>query len=445
MKTFRGGIHPPTFKHLTQNKPIRTACLPSRVIIPLNQHTGAPAQAIVQIGDKIKAGTKIGEAKGKISAAVHSSICGEVKDINDSTIIIESDGRDEKEFLNDVQDIDDLSPEGIKEIITEAGIVGLGGAAFPTAVKLSPPKSVDSFILNAAECEPYLTTDHRLMLEKPEEIIKGMKLAMKALGVKKGYIGIEDNKKDAAERLSHFCLLGAEIEILKTKYPQGGERELIETILNRKVPSGGLPYEAGVVVNNVATVFAIYEAVYLRKPLYERVVTFSGDALIQAENLKVRIGTPIKDLIKECKGFKQEPEQVIIGGPMMGLAQQSLDVPVVKGTGGVLFLKDAQWAKRKTRLKRENSCLHCGKCVQACPVNLNPSLISLAVEKKKWDAVKELNVEDCIECGACEYICPAERRLMQMIKEGKRALHAPRPTLHAKNANQKNFFKKREA
>ena len=412
MKTFRGGIHLPTFKYLTRNKPIKTASLPSRVIIPLNQHTGAPAQPIVQIGDKLKAGTKIGEAKGKISASVHSSICGEVRDIKDLTIIIESNGRDEKEFLNDVQDI--------KEIIAEAGIVGLGGAAFPTAVKLSPPKSVDCFILNAAECEPYLTADHRLMLEKPEEIIKGMKLVMKVLGVKKGYIGIEDNKRDAAERLSHFCPLGVEIKILKTKYPQGGERELIETIVNRRVPFGGLPYEVGVVVNNVATVFAIYEAVYLRKPLYERIITFSGDALIQAENLRVRIGTPIKDLIKECKGFKQELGQVIIGGPMMGLAQQSLDVPVVKATGGVLFLKDAQWAKRKNQLKKENPCLHCGKCVQACPMNLNPSLISLAVQKKKWDVAKELNIEDCIECGACEYTCPAERRLMEMIGEGKK-------------------------
>ncbi len=419
MKTFRGGIHPPTFKHLTQNKPIKTASLPSRVIIPLNQHTGAPARPVVNIGDKVRAGTKIGEAKGKISASVHSSISGEVKDIKDLTIIIESDGRDEKEFLNDVQDINDLSPEELKEIIAAAGIVGLGGAAFPTALKLSPPQKVDCFILNAAECEPYLTADHRLMLEKPEEIIKGMELVMKALGVKKGYIGIEDNKRDAAKRMSHFCPLGVEIEILKTKYPQGGERELIETILNRKVPSGGLPYEVGVVVNNVATVFAIYEAVYLRKPLYERVITFSGDALRQAEDLKVRIGTPIKDLIKECKGFKQEPEQVIMGGPMMGLAQQSLEVPVVKGSCGILFLKAPQWAKRKNQLKKENPCLRCGKCVEACPVNLNPSLISLAVEKKKWDAAKELNIEDCIECGACEYICPAERRLMDMIKEGK--------------------------
>lgn len=419
MKTFHGGIHPPTFKHLTCNKPIKDASLPSCVNIPLSQHIGVPAQAVVQIGDKVRVGTKIGEAKGKISASVHSSVSGEIQDIRDSAIIIESDGRDEKEFLNCKQDINNLSPQELREIIAMAGIVGLGGAAFPTAVKFSPPKTVDSFILNAAECEPYLTADHRLMLEKPEEIIKGMKLAMKALGVKKGYIGIEDNKKDAAERLSHFCLLGTEIEILETKYPQGGERELIETILNRKVPSGGLPYEVGVVVNNVATIFAVYEAVYLKKPLYERVVTFSGDALQQAENLRVRIGTSIKDLIKECKGFKEKPAEVIVGGPMMGLAQQSLDIPVIKGTSGVLFFKDAQWAKRKSRLKKENPCLHCGKCVQACPINLNPSLISLAVQKGKWSVAQELNIKDCIECGACEYICPAERRLMQMIKEGK--------------------------
>jgi len=422
MRTFRGGIHPPTFKHLTQNKPIKTASLPSRVIIPLSQHIGTPAEAVVQVGDRVKVGTKIGEAKGKISASVHSSISGEVKKIKNSAVIIESNGRDEKEFLNDVQEINDLSSEEIKEIIAEAGIVGLGGAAFPTAVKLSPPKSVDCFILNAAECEPYLTADHRLMLEKPEEVIKGVRLIMKVLGVKKGYIGIEDNKEDAARRLSHFCPLGIEIKILKTKYPQGGEKELIETVVHRKVPSGGLPYEVGVVVNNVATVFAIYEAVYLRKPLYERMITFSGDALHQAENLRVRIGTLIKDLLKECKGFKQEPEQVILGGPMMGLAQESLEVPVIKGTGGVLFLKDARWAKRKSRLKRENPCLHCGRCVEACPVNLNPSLLSLAIEKKKWDVVKQLNIEDCIECGACEYICPAERRLVQMIKEGKKKM-----------------------
>ncbi|MCK4859173.1 MAG: electron transport complex subunit RsxC [Candidatus Omnitrophica bacterium] len=427
--TFRGGIHPPAFKYLTQNKPIKNASLPSRVVIPLSQHIGAPAQPIVQIGNKVRAGTKIGAAAGKVSANVHSSISGQVKDIKNFfhpaegkslSIIIESDGKDEKEFLKIGENADLFSTDEIKEIIASAGIVGLGGAGFPTAVKLSPPKKVEYFILNAAECEPYLTTDNRLILEKTEEIIKGMKLAMKVLGVKKGYIGIEDNKKDAIKRLSHFQSLEIEIKVLKAKYPQGGERELIEAILKRRVPPKGLPYEVGVVVNNVATIFAIYEAVYLRKPLYERITTFSGDALRQAENLRVRIGTPLKELTKECKGFKETPSGVIMGGPMMGLAQQSLEVPLVKGTSGVLFLKHSRWARRKNEMKEENPCLHCGKCVEACPVDLNPSLISLATQKQKWNVAKELNVDNCIECGACEYICPAERRLMDMIKEGKK-------------------------
>jgi len=419
MKTFSGGIHPPSSKYLTQNKTIKNSSLPSYVIIPLNQHIGTPAQPIVKIGDCVKTGTKIGEAKKGISASVHSSISGKVEDIRDLAVVIKSDGRDEKEFLGNELDIDNLSKSEIKKIIAEAGIVGLGGAAFPTAVKFSPPKEVDCFILNVAECEPYLTTDHRLALEKAEEILEGMKLVMKVLGVKKGYIVIEDNKKDAAKRLSHFCSLGIEVKILKTKYPQGGEKEVIQTILRRKVPSNALPYEVGVIVSNVGTVFAIYEAIYLRKPLYERIVTFSGDALQQAENLKVRIGTPIKDLVKECKWFKKEPKQVIMGGPMMGLAQPSLEIPIVKGTSGVLFLKDPKWAKRKTQIKKENPCLHCGRCTEACPLGLNPSLISLAVEKKKWDMLKELNIEDCIDCGSCEYICLAERRLMQIIKQGK--------------------------
>ncbi|RKY38803.1 MAG: electron transport complex subunit RsxC [Candidatus Omnitrophota bacterium] len=420
MRTFKGGVYLDEQKHLTEAKPIKTPALPSYVSIPLKQHIGVPARPLVKVGDRVRTGTKIAERQGEISANVHSSISGEVKEVSLEKIVIISDGKDEKENLAISADPPNLTQEEIKKIIEEAGIVGLGGAGFPSAIKFSPPRKIDTFILNAAECEPYLTADHRLMLEKTEEIIKGMKLVMKVLGVKKGYIGIEDNKRNAGEKLAHFCPVGIEVKLLRTKYPQGGEKQLVRAILNREVPLKGFPYEVGVVVSNVATVFAIYEAVYLGKPLYERIVTFSGDALEQPENIRVRIGTLLKELIKECKGFKQKPEQVIIGGPMMGEAQADLNTPVSKTTNGVLFLRAGKWAKKKESFKEEFPCLHCGRCVEVCPVGLNPCLSALMAEREEWKGLEELEIDGCIECGCCEYICPAQRRLLTLIRNAKR-------------------------
>lgn len=427
-------IHPPDFKGIANNKKIEESSIPKKVILPLSQHTGAPSEPVVNAGESVKTGTLIAKAKGLISVNLHSSISGKVIAIEESphpiigmsrAIIIESDGEDTKAFLDSApaKDVSDLSKEEILTLIKEAGIVGMGGAAFPTHVKLSPPpsKKIDSLIINGAECEPFLTCDHRLMLERPKEIISGIQLMAKVLGVKDVIIGIEENKIDAIERLNSalFRVEGGgwrvKTEKLRTRYPQGGEKQLIKTLLDKEVPSGGLPLDIGVVVNNVQTVFAVYEAVYLRKPLYERVITVSGSFLNAAKNILVRIGTPINDILSYCGlNPKAEVYKIVMGGPMTGVAQCDINAPIIKGTSGILVLD------KKFELKEEElECIRCSRCVGACPVGLMPCAIGLSVKKDRFDIAGSYDPFDCIECGSCSYVCPSKIPLTQLIKLAK--------------------------
>jgi len=426
-KRFRGGIHPPDFKYLTEKIAIKNLPLPQKVIIPLLQHTGAINEPIVKIGDLVKKGEKIGESKKFISAPVHSSLSGKVTAIKESltplgreisSIIIESDNRDE-EFLLNKMDWEEESIASIKGRIKEAGIVGLGGAAFPTVVKLSPSKEkkIDTVILNGCECEPYLTADYRLMLEKPEEILEGFRIILKVLDVKKGYIGIESNKPEAIRQLkvqSSKFKVKIKIVVLPTKYPQGAEKQLIKAITKREVPPGGLPMDVGVVVQNVSTALAIKEAVVDGKALVERVVTVSGPRVKNPANFRVRIGTLISELITACGGLPDDTERIIVGGPMMGIAQQTTEIPVTKGTTGILLLP-----KDEFRSEEIEPCIRCGKCNEVCPMNLLISEIGRYAENKDWESTKKLNVDDCMECGACAYVCSAKRPLVQYIKWAK--------------------------
>ena len=426
--TFERGIHPDYQKEITSNKPITSAQLPSRVVIPLSQHTGAPAKPEVNIGDEVKRGQLIGSSAGFVSAPVHASISGKVTAIAEflhpsgrmiSSVVIESDGKDESISFKENVDYMSLGIEEIKTIIKDAGIVGLGGAAFPTNVKLSPPKEkpIDMVILNGAECEPYLTADHRLMVEHPREIVEGLKIIMKTLGVNKGYIGIEENKPDALEKMREVVSKESNIEIrsLEVKYPQGAEKMLIKAIKGREVPSRGLPMDVGVVVQNVGTALAIYEAVKYGKPLIERVVTVTGKGIKEPKNLMVRIGTLISDVVGQCGGFVDGAVKVIVGGPMMGFAQWSLDVPVVKGTSGILVLTEDEYVSSEEYFP----CIRCGNCIDVCPMGLNPSMLSILSEKGRYEETKEYNLFDCFECGSCAFVCPANRPMVQFMRLAK--------------------------
>lgn len=432
--TFRGGVHPKEKKEYTEDKSIRRTKLPQHVVIPMIQHTGAPCEPVVKVGDSVKKGELIGQIEQFITSPVHASVSGKVSAIDEfahpivgrcKAVVIESDGRDESfSLLRENRNPDKLSKKELLDIIKRNGIVGLGGAAFPTHVKLSPPKekSIDSVILNGAECEPYLTCDSRLMAEKPKEILKGLEIIVKILDVKNVYIAIEDNKLRAIhamrEALSESKLkeppYRTEIAVLKTKYPQGAEKQIIKSILNRKVPAGGLPMDVGCVVQNVGTAFAIYEAVYLGKPLIERVVTIAGSCVGEPLNIWVSIGTLLSDLVNEFGGFTKEPKKVIFGGPMMGFAQYTMDVPVVKGTSGIIFLPGDEIDETK-----ENVCIRCGKCLEVCPMELAPTTLMHYVKKQRFNEAKELGIVHCYECGACVYECPAKIPLLDYLKFGK--------------------------
>lgn len=433
MKGFTGGIHPPYRKDSSQIHPIKKASSPSVVTIPLVQHIGAPAQPIVKVGDAVKVGTRIGEAQGFISAHVHASVSGTVKKIDCAlhpvlgmaqAVVIESDGADDYDAgIQPCENGDALSPEDIVSRVKDAGLVGLGGAAFPTHVKLMPPKgkTIDTLIINGAECEPYLTCDHMLMLFSPIDVIRGAALAMKAVGAKQCYIGIEKNKMDAVELLrSKIRSLNIEGMVpieLPVKYPQGSEKQLIKAITDREVPLGGLPMDVGIVVMNVGTARSVFDAVVNGKPLYERMVTVCGKCVKQSQNVLVRIGTSFADTIKEVGGLINEPRKVIMGGPMMGMAQSSLDVPVVKATSGILTFNRGEYLFPRVR-----PCIRCGRCVDVCPMGLVPNMITLAGEKKYYDRAVEFGVRDCMECGSCAYACPAKRPMVQSIKMVKAAL-----------------------
>lgn len=433
--TFKGGVHVKHNKEFTENKSIEIMEKQNTVYIPLQQHIGAPCESLVKPGDRVKVGQKIGEADAFVSAPIHSSVAGTVKSIVDmttptgiktKTIVIEPDGTDElDEGLVPKGRLEDLSPKELLNILKEAGITGMGGAAFPTHVKLSPPpdKKIDTVIINGAECEPFLTSDHRVMLEDPEKIIFGLKIMMKILGVEEGYIGIENNKMDAVKSLKQSLSPEDNIKIVtvKTKYPQGDEKRLIDAITGRKVPSGGLPMDVGCVVNNAGTAKAMAEAVLEGKPLYERVVTVTGNGITEPKNLLVKVGTPFKEVIEMCGGFKGTPGKILMGGPMMGLSQFSTDVPVIKGSSGILVLTEEESKPRKI-----NACIKCGKCLEACPVHLQPLFISAYALKDNFEESERYGALDCVECGACSYICPANRPLTESIRFAKREILSKR-------------------
>lgn len=418
-------------KELTADLAIRQARLPQKAIIPLFQHIGKAANPIVRIGDLVKTGQLIADSGGpdSVSAPVHSSISGKVLAIDDlahpvlgraKAVVIVSDGLDQKEEFKPTppERIEQLTARDIRKIVFDSGIVGMGGAGFPSHIKLSPPKPIDSFILNGAECEPYLTSDNRLMMERTDEIIRGIGLAVKCVGAKNVYIAIEDNKPEAIRVFEkRLPTTGYRLKVLKSRYPQGGEKQLIKAVLGREVPPGKFPFDVGALAHNAATVYAIYEAVYLGKPLYERVVTVAGDCLENPANLLARIGTTIRDLISECGPLKEEPKKIVFGGPMMGIAQYSLDTPIIKTTGGVIFL-----AESEVKPAEDAFCLRCGRCVENCSLGLEPCLISLAIEKEKWDLAKAYGALECMECGSCSYVCPQGRNIVQSIKYAKMRL-----------------------
>jgi len=426
-KTFKGGIHPPDHKALTSSKAIEIMPLPARVVIPLQQHIGRISEAIVQVGDRVLRGQPVSKPAGPVSVSSHASLSGTVKAIESfphplgqvvPAVVIESDGLDEPyiDYAYDPKYMS-LSAEEMKNRIADAGITGMGGATFPTHVKLMPPKDkpIDTVILNGAECEPYLTSDHRLMLESPEDILNGLRIIMKVLGVKKGYVAIENNKPDAIAKMSELLKNDPEITVisLKVKYPQGAEKQLIYAATKRRVPAGKLPMEVGCVVQNVGTAKAIYEAVACQKPLIDRVVTVTG-AVRNPRNLLVRIGTSLRELIDYCGGFSEEPGKVIMGGPMMGIAQFTLDVPIIKGSSGIVVL-----SRNEVKDIKPQECICCARCVDVCPMNLMPTMIVSYVENGRWDLAKEAGIMNCMECGSCAFVCAAGRNVMHLMRFGK--------------------------
>lgn len=433
-QSFKGGVHPPHYK-MTAQKPTEKAQAPEKVYIPLQQHIGAPCEALVEKDEEVKLGQKIGEGQGFVSAPVHASVSGKVIDItehyhplgtNTPTIVIENDGKDELHpDIKSRGDLDDLSVDELKEIIKEAGIVGMGGATFPTHVKLSPPddKPIDTIIINGAECEPFLTSDHRSMLEHPEDIVYGTKAIMKTVDSGTAYIGIEANKPDAIEKLSELVKDEPNIEIakLEVKYPQGAEKQLIKTITDREVPSGGLPMDVGCIVSNTGTAIAITKAIKEGVPLYERIVSVTGTGVNDPKNLMVRIGSLASDIIKECGGIKENTRKIVMGGPMMGMAQPTAHFPVIKGTSGLLLLTDEE-----VELHEEEPCISCGRCVDACPINLLPNKIAEFNENERYEDAEDYNALDCIECGCCTFICPARRILVHHIRVAKNQIMAKR-------------------
>ncbi|MDR1223740.1 MAG: electron transport complex subunit RsxC [Tannerella sp.] len=433
MRTFRiGGIHPPANK-LSAGRPIETIAVPAAVVIPLSQHIGAPAKAVVAKGDKVKVGTLIGKAEGFVSAHVHSSVSGTVAKIDTApgdsgtarpAVYINVEG---DEWETDIDRSDtlvkdcNLSSEEIIKKIETAGIVGMGGATFPTRIKLTPPpgNKAEILIINAVECEPYLTADHSLIMEKSEQILVGTVILMKSLHVSRAVIGIECNKPDAIERMTGLSAeyKGIEIMPLKTRYPQGGEKQLIDAVIRRQVKSGALPVSVGAVVQNAGTVYAVYEAVQKNKPLIERVITVTGKKVTRPSNFRVRIGTPVSTLINAAGGMPEDTGKLIGGGPMMGRAMVGAAAPVMKGSSGILLL-----TKEESLRRPSHDCIRCAKCVGACPMGLEPSLLMNLSEYKLWDDAEKNYITDCIECGSCSYTCPANRPLLDYIRLGKSAV-----------------------
>jgi len=434
LKKFKGGVHPEGHKEITERLAVVESRAPDRVWIPLQQHIGAPCEPLVKKGDQVKKGQKIGESEGFVSAPVHASVSGTVAAVEPyyhplgakvPALAIESDGEEawSEEVKPPGKALEDMDSREIIQLIREAGIVGMGGAAFPAHVKLSPPedKPIDTFILNGAECEPYLTADHRTMLESADEVLFGMKAMMKALGVQKGIIGIEKNKPDAIKEMKEKVRNEEGIEVfpLPTLYPQGAEKMLIQVITGRQVPSGGLPLDVGVVNQNVGTSRAVARAIQKGEPLIERPLTVTGSGIKSPANLMVKVGTRVKEIIEQCQGLTEDARKIIIGGPMMGLSQPDMDIPVLKGTSGVLVLTE-----QEISWENISPCIRCARCVDACPMNLLPNFLGTAGEKELLDQAEDYHVLDCIECGCCTYVCPASRPLTQWIKLAKAEITA---------------------
>lgn len=433
--TFRGGIHPPHNKKQTEYKAIETANQPDLVYIPLSQHIGAPCTALVNKGDVVKRGQKIGEATGFVSSPVHSSVSGTVKGIVPRLVPggqkvlcveIENDKKDELyEHLPSYPGLEKMTPAELLDMVKEAGIVGMGGATFPTHVKLSPPpdKKIDVIILNGAECEPYLTADHRLMLERSEDIVLGLKVLMKILGVSNSYIGIEDNKMDCVEKMKEACsdAKGIEVVAFQTKYPQGAEKQLIFACTKREVPSGGLPADIGAVVCNVATAAQIATTLKTGLPLIERVCTVTGSCVSEPKNLWIKTGTLYSDIVEQCGGLSTPARKIVSGGPMMGIAQPTLDVPATKGSSGILCLSAGE-----VNTPDASNCIRCAKCISICPAKIQPMYISAFSLKMDFAKSEEYKALDCIECGSCSFVCPARRPLLQSIRVAKREIMANR-------------------
>ena len=439
LRTFRiGGIHPDENK-LTNDKVTVAAELPQQAIFPLSQHIGAPAKPVVAKGDKVKVGTLLAEAGGFVSAPIYSSVSGTVLKIDsaiDATgyrkpvIIIKVEGDeweesiDRSDKLEKVEDHPELTPEEIVERVKRAGVTGMGGAGFPTFIKLCPPPTAkaECVIINAVECEPYITADFRLMMEKSDEILVGLELLMIAAKVTTGYIGIEDNKPAAIELLEKKCAekfggskFSVEVVLLAKKYPQGGEKQLVDAVIRRQVPAPpAIPVNVGAIVQNVGTAYAVYEAVMKNKPLFERYTTVTGKQLKNPGNFLVRMGTPMSQLINACGGLPEGDNKILAGGPMMGKALTSTEVPICKGTNSVTVLTDDD-----ARRKEPDPCIRCAKCVGACPMGLEPYLLATCSAKKMWEKVEQEDITSCIECGSCQFTCPAHRPLLDNIRLGK--------------------------
>lgn len=436
---FYGGVHPLEMKEGTEARPLDVFPAPEKIFVFLSQHTGLPAKPVVKAGDSVKVGQKLGESAGLVSAPVHSGISGTVTAVEDKmhpvsqtlqpAVVIENDGMDTVDpSVKPVSNPENLSGAELLEVLKDSGIVGLGGAMFPTSVKLCPPKPVDTLIINGCECEPYLNADNRLMIEHAEEILKGAGIAQKLLCTQKTVFAIEDNKKEAMESVNSCKSAYPAVEVAspKTKYPQGAEKMLIKKILDRNVPEGGLPFDAGVVVFNVSTLYSIYRAVYEGMPLVERVITVAGEGAVKPGNYVVKTGTPFSDILNTCfggsaAGMLEKGCELKMGGPVMGIVQRGTESAVIKGTTGLLLLE-----KSIVEPSEENECIKCGRCIDVCPMELHPNYYAYYGKKGLWEKAAEYKVKNCIECGCCQYVCSSKINLLSFIKKAKK---------HADNKN----------
>lgn len=426
--SFKGGLHPDDHKKETADSAIVKIPASKVMIFPMQQHIGAPCTPTVKVGDRVLAGQKIGDSDAFVSAPIHSSVSGTVTHIEPRlhpngrkvmSVVVENDFLGEKvPEIFEHDDVDKLTKKEKLEIIREMGLVGLGGATFPTHIKLNPPedKKIDILIINGAECEPYLTSDYRLMIETPVSIFKGAKLIMEILGVAKCVIGIENNKPEAISSMKNVAksFAGIEVATLKTKYPQGSEKHLIKAVTGKEIPSGKLPADVGVVVNNIDSCIAVFNALVFRKPVLSRIITVSGSGVKKPSNLRVKIGTSFADVLNAVECDFDITKKIVMGGPMMGTSQFSTDVPTIKGTSAILAFTDKEIDSKPTV-----NCVKCGKCIAACPMMLMPALLNSYIKSKDYDKLSSLNIMDCIECGICSYTCPCRQPITQNIKTAK--------------------------